>query len=82
MVGGRTLMNRLQKFIEQGACGEKSGRTAYAFPSSSLPQPAKGMEWRNVPSFSAADELLGDESLGKVFKSAIDNGYAVVTRSG
>jgi hypothetical protein len=40
------------------------------------------MEWRNAPSFSAADELLGDESLGKVFKSAIDNGYAVVTRSG
>jgi hypothetical protein len=24
-------MNRLQKFIEQGAYGEKSGRIAYAF---------------------------------------------------
>ncbi len=74
-------MNRLQKFIEQGAYGEKSGRVAYAFASSLLPEPAEGMDWRVAPSFNAANELLNDESLAKVFKAAIDNGHAVVTRS-
>lgn len=78
---GKSKMNRLLKFVEQGDDGEKSGRVAYAFASSSLPEPAEGMGWRIARSFNAADELLHDESLGKVFKSAIDNGYAVITRS-
>jgi len=73
-------MNRLQKFIEQGAYGEKSGRVAYAFKSSALPPPSKGTDWQMAPSFSAADELLKDEGLKEVFKTAIDKGYAVVTR--
>ena len=34
-------MNRLQKFIEQGAYGKKSGRIAYAFNFGSL-NPARG----------------------------------------
>jgi hypothetical protein len=73
-------MNRLQKFIEQGAYGEKSGRIAYAFGPSKLPQPGKGMEWRIVSPFSAAEEVFKDEALRGVFKSAIESGCAIVTR--
>ena len=45
-------MNRLQKFIERRADGERSGRVAYAFASSLLPEPAEGMDWRVAPSFT------------------------------
>jgi hypothetical protein len=75
-------VNRLLKFVEQRDDGEKSGRVAYAFASSLLPRPQEGMEWRITRSFSAADELLKDASLGEVFKAALDKGCAVVTRSG
>jgi hypothetical protein len=37
---------------------ERSGRVAYAFASSLLPEPAEGMDWRVARSFSAANELL------------------------
>jgi hypothetical protein len=50
-------MNRLQKFVEQGA-GQKPRRTAYVFGPSSLPEPNVGMDWRAVPSFNAAEESL------------------------
>ena len=70
-------MNRLKKFIERGA-GRKPGRTAYAFGPASLPEPTVGMDWRSVPSFNAAEELLQNASLKEVFKTAIAKGYAVV----
>lgn len=70
-------MNRLQKFIEHGS-GQKPGRTAYAFGSASLPEPSVGMDWRAVSSFNAADELLQNEGLKEVFKTAIAKGYAIV----
>jgi hypothetical protein len=72
-------MNRLQKFTEQGAYGEKPGRIAYAFGVSHLPEPGPGMTWRAVATFSAADEVLKDDGLRAVFKSAIEHGCAVVT---
>jgi hypothetical protein len=75
-------MNRLQKFVEQGAYGEKSGRVAYAFQVSSLPPTSDGMTWQATQSFNAADELLKDAALEDVFKAAVDKGCAVVTRSG
>jgi hypothetical protein len=71
-------MNPLQKFFEQGA--EKSGRVAYAFQASSLPEPVDGMTWQPVQSFNVADELLQDPSLKDVFKAAVTNGYAVVIK--
>jgi len=71
-------MNRLQKFIEQGPYGEKSGRIAYAFSLNLLPDPHKGFRWQNASDFSAADELLKDEALKDVFKAALDVGYAVL----
>jgi hypothetical protein len=74
-------VNRLQKFIEQGAYGEKSGRVAYAFKLSSLPSPSEGMTWQSAQSFNVADELLKDAGLRDVFKVAIDKGCAVVTKS-
>lgn len=53
-------MNRLKKFVEQGAYGERPARTAYAFNASALPEPTKGLDWRPVTNFSAADEVLAD----------------------
>jgi hypothetical protein len=61
-------MNRLMKFVEQGAYGEKSGRTAFAWKLSSLPPPLEGMDWRPASSFNAADELVANAGLTKVFK--------------
>jgi hypothetical protein len=75
-------MNRLQKFVEQGAYGEKSGRVAYAFTLNSLPQPNEGMEWQIAHSFNVADELLKDAGLKDVFKAAVDKGYALLSRLG
>jgi hypothetical protein len=75
-------MNKLMKFIEQGAYGEKSGRTAYAFKSSSLPASGNGMQWQPVNSFNAGDELLRDAGLKDVFKIAVSQGCAVVTPGG
>ena len=74
-------MNRLQKFIEQGAFGERPGRTAYAFNATVLPEPTKGLDWRPVTGFSPADEILGDPDLKQVFAAALKHGYAVVTAS-
>lgn len=74
-------MNRLQKFIEQGAFGERSGRTAYAFNATVLPEPTKGLDWRPVHDFSPGDAILQDPGLKQVFASAIKYGYAVATRA-
>ena len=71
-------MNRLQKFVEQGAYSERAGRTAYAFNATALPEPAKGLDWRPVAGFSAADEVLADAGLKSVFEAAIKHGYALV----
>lgn len=51
-------MNRLQKFVEQGAYGERPGRTAYAFNAALLPEPAKGLDWRPVTNFNPGDAIL------------------------
>lgn len=61
-------MNRLQKFVEQGACGEKPGRTAYAFGSGNLPELSEGLEWKPVTSFRPAEELMENAGLKEVFK--------------
>jgi hypothetical protein len=73
-------MNRLQKFVEQGPYGEKTGRTAYAFGPGNLPNAADGLEWKPVTPFSAADDVLRNAGLVEVFKAAIANGYAVVSK--
>ena len=73
-------MKRLQKFVEQGrARGEQTGRTAYAFNAAILPKPTKGLDWRPVTGFSAADEVRADAGLRQVFEAAIKNGYAFIT---
>jgi hypothetical protein len=71
-------MNRLQKFVEQGAYGEKLGRTAYAFGPGNLPEPGAGLEWKPVP----ADELIDNAGLKEVFKAALKDGCAVVMSPG
>jgi hypothetical protein len=71
-------MTGLHKFVEKGQRGEETGRAAYVFQSSSLPQPAEGTLWYPVR-FNAAEELLYDPSLEAVFKMAIEKGCAVVT---
>jgi hypothetical protein len=71
-------MNRLQKFIEQGAYGEKAGRTAYAFGPDNLPEPNNNMKWKPVAPFSPADELMVEAGLKEVFEVALRKGFAVV----
>jgi hypothetical protein len=73
-------MNRLQKFVEQGAFGERPGRTAYAFSALVLPEPGKGLDWRPVKDFDAGNEVMADAGLRQVFEDAIKRGCAIVTR--
>ena len=75
-------MTRLQKFVEKGAYGEGPGRTAYVLDSHSLPQAADGMNWQEVVSFSAADEVFSDPGLKAVAKAAIDKGGEIVAQTG
>ncbi|OPY98938.1 hypothetical protein A5906_30755 [Bradyrhizobium sacchari] len=72
-------MSRLQKFVEQGGYGERTGRTAYAFNASNLPEATKGLDWRPIAGFSPADEVLEDPNLKQVFEAALKHGYALVT---
>jgi hypothetical protein len=72
-------MNRLQKFVELNAHGERSGQTAYAFNASVLPEPTRGLAWRPVAGFNAGDAVLNDPGLKQVFQTAIKQGYALVT---
>jgi hypothetical protein len=74
-------MNRLQKFVEQGAYGEESGRVAYVLRLDSRPEADEGMTWQKVESFNAGDELLTNAGLKEIFKTAIDKGCALVTNS-
>jgi hypothetical protein len=53
-------MNRQQKFAEQGAYGERVGRTAYALDESALPEPAAGLRWHHIEDFDQATEVLDD----------------------
>jgi hypothetical protein len=76
--GEGEMITRLQKFIEKGAYGEAANRTAYVLDVSALPRPNKGLEWQKIDSFSAAEEVLNDPGLKTVFKTAIENGFAVV----
>jgi hypothetical protein len=62
-------MNRLQKFIEQGAYGEQSGSVVFAFGLNKLPPPAAGMEWRLDAAFNAAEEVFRAPGLKDVFKA-------------
>jgi hypothetical protein len=73
------MTTRLQKFVETGAYGESLGRVAYVLDVSALPPPEDGKEWQRIDSFSAAEEVLNDPGLKSVFKTALDNGFAVVT---
>jgi hypothetical protein len=79
---GQIEVTRLQKFIEQGAYGEKSGRIAYTFDFDSLPEALEGMSWKKAESFNAADDLWKDAGLKDAFKLAIEKGCALVTRAG
>jgi hypothetical protein len=72
------MTTRLQKFIETGSRDEGPFRVAFVLDVSALPRPAKGKEWQRIDSFSAAEEVLNDPGLKSVFKTAIDQGCAIV----
>lgn len=72
-------MNRLQKFEERGAFGEKPGRVAYALDPTKLPAAARGFEWHAVIGFMPGDAILQDPGLKEVFAAAIKHDYALVT---
>jgi hypothetical protein len=70
-------MNRLQKFFEQDVNGE-AGRTAFAFSQDNLPSPSENLEWKAVPAFNAAEEVMRDPGLKDLFMTAIEQGCATV----
>jgi hypothetical protein len=69
-------MNRLQKFVERGVYGVT--RIAYVLQPKLLPPVADGMDWYNIGSFSAAEELLNHPHLKSVFQIALQKGSAIV----
>jgi hypothetical protein len=68
----------LKKYIEWMSRGRKTDRVAYVLNEWDLPEPRAGAEWAADNTFNAAEEVLRDPALKDVFKSAIDNGSAVV----
>jgi hypothetical protein len=66
------------KLIEYGAYGKQTGRVAYVLRPSALPDPKKGFEWAEDPSFNAAEAISADGGLKNTFREAILNGYAIV----
>jgi hypothetical protein len=70
-------MNRLQKFVEMGKAEQGTGRIAFAFDVSALPQPSVGLTWLPVNRFNAADEILANPRLKSIFEEALKQGYAL-----
>ena len=71
-------MAGLKKYVEWMSRGRKTDRVAYVLKEWDLPEPRAGAEWAADNTFNAADALLRDPALKETFKSAIDNGSAVV----
>ena len=69
-------MDRLLKFVERGVYG--ATRIAYVLQPKFLPPVAEGMDWYNIGSFSAADEILSNPRLKTVFQIALQKGIAIV----
>jgi hypothetical protein len=69
-------MNRLQKFIEEGAGAP--ARVAYVFGAERLPPSQTGRQWKQVDGFNAAEEVLANGDLKAVFQNAIAKGCAVL----
>jgi hypothetical protein len=68
----------LKKYVEWMSRGRKTNPVAYLLNEWELPEPTAGAEWAADISFNAAEELLRDPALKDAFKSAIENGSAVV----
>ena len=73
-------MAGLKKYVEWMSRGRKTDRVAYVLTEWDLPEPRAGAEWAADNTFNAAEELLRDPALKDAFKSAIDNGSAVVVQ--
>jgi hypothetical protein len=61
-------MNRLRKFVEQGAYREKPGRTAYAFGPGNLPERAKA--WSGITPVSPRRRADGEREPKRGFSSS------------
>jgi hypothetical protein len=73
-------MAGLCKYLEWLSRGKRTDRVAYVLKEWDLPKPLPGAEWQRDLKFNAAEELLAQPELKEVFKAAIKNGVAVVTR--
>jgi hypothetical protein len=58
--------------------GRKTDRVAYVMSVQNFLEPKVGAEWQVDSAFSAGEELLRYPNLKEVFKSAIDDGSAVI----
>ena len=73
-------MAGLKKYVEWMSRGRKTDRVAYVLNEWDLPEPTAGGEWATDNTFNAAEELLRNPALKEAFKSAIDNGSAIVVQ--
>ena len=73
-------MAALKKYVEWMSRGRKTDRVAYVLDEWDLPEPKPGAEWAADNTFNASAEVLRDPSLRDVFKSANENGSAVVVQ--
>jgi len=73
-------MHQLLKFVERGVYG--TTRIAYVLQPKWLPPVADGMDWYNIGSFSAADELVSNPRLKAIFQVALQKGFAIVAAEG
>ena len=69
-----------KKYVEWMSRGRRTDRVAYVLTEWDLPEPKAGAEWAADSAFNAAEELLRDPALKDAFKSAMDNGSAVVVQ--
>jgi hypothetical protein len=73
-------MPGLKRYIEWMSRGRRTDRIAYVMKEWDLPVPLPGAEWQRDASFNAGEEILRDPDMKAVFKSALENGFAVIIR--
>jgi hypothetical protein len=76
---GGKQMNRIVRYFEYGAFGERTGRQLLIKDHTPKPDPTEGAQWRIDPDFNAGDEILKSSGLKAVLLSVLKNGHEIVS---
>jgi hypothetical protein len=71
----------IERFVEVGSYGERTGRQLLKHTKEPLPDVAEGCIWRKDDQFSIADELLASPSFKSVVSAVLEHGFVIVPRS-